>query len=279
MRGYKNLAKIKSKLTSYPSDYDINDHLYLLEYKNFKLYRKKFNIKYTTPNGKIISDCPLYVNNGIKRATLFQFNQIKNEDFGYRMIILGSSYHIGMMLFYKKLFKLYESGHNMLSSIYELQSYQNNEQTENDLNDSPIVGEDNDIDKESRDIIYNAIETPDGTILESRHRHDYKSYTDTISGENYIVDGGIDYIRRSVNTIPYKELSLYLDDSHTVIREQFNWGTYGKNGDEPLKYVILADMSDEHIEAILKTQKHISNAVRTVFENELSYRDKYEIYI
>lgn len=38
-------------------------------------------------------------------------------------------------------------------------------------------------------IVYSAIKTPDGTILESKHVHDYQSYLDA-NGETYLLDGG-----------------------------------------------------------------------------------------
>ena len=41
---------------------------------------------------------------------------------------------------------------------------------------------------------------PDGTVLYSRHRHDYKSHTDS-NGEWYMIDGGLDYVKSSVNKI------------------------------------------------------------------------------
>ena len=35
------------------------------------------------------------------------------------------------------------------------------------------------------------------------------------------------------------------------------WGTFGKNGDEPMRIVRLGDCSTEHLQAILRTEGHI----------------------
>jgi len=43
---------------------------------------------------------------------------------------------------------------------------------------------------------YTALRTPDGTIIRSRHRHDYVTYTDA-NGKKYMIDGGLDYVRSS----------------------------------------------------------------------------------
>lgn len=121
-------------------------------------------------------------------------------------------------------------------------------------------------------IIANQILTPDGTILRSHHRHDYVSYIDK-NGEEYMVDGGMDYLRRSVNTKhPAKDITVYSSDPHSVIREAFMWGTRGVGGNQPLVRKYLKDLDTNHVEAILKTQHHISDCTREVFENELKYR-------
>ena len=49
-----------------------------------------------------------------------------------------------------------------------------------------------------RKLIQNKWQTPDGTILISKHRHDYVEYTDK-NGDYYMIDGGNDYVRKSVN--------------------------------------------------------------------------------
>ena len=99
-------------------------------------------------------------------------------------------------------------------------------------------------------LIRNAIQTPDGTILESTHRHDYKSHTDA-NGKYYMVDGGLDYIRCSVHE-DQVDLFLYDDEPHEVQRNILKWGTYGINQDQPLKYVTIAEMDTAHIEAVIK---------------------------
>ena len=86
-------------------------------------------------------------------------------------------------------------------------------------------------------LLRNAIKTPDGTLLESRFRHDYKEHKDMVSGEVYIVDGGLDYIRCSLNDVKPTKLHLYEDDPHEKIREEFSWGSYGINGDQPLHHI------------------------------------------
>ena len=72
-------------------------------------------------------------------------------------------------------------------------------------------------------IVSNRIRTPDGTILESMHRHDYVTYLDA-NGKEYMVDGGLDYLRRNVHDdAPYEELSVYDDALHVEIRNVFKW--------------------------------------------------------
>lgn len=119
----------------------------------------------------------------------------------------------------------------------------------------------------------NKIQTPDGTVLESTHIHDYKTHKDEVSGEVYMTDGLGAYVRRTVNIVPYVDLSVTTESSHEEIREVFTWGTYGKDGNQPRTEVKLKDMQTEHIEAILLTQKHIFGTyVEDLFINELEYR-------
>lgn len=120
-------------------------------------------------------------------------------------------------------------------------------------------------------LLVNAIITPDGTWLQSNHTHDYKSHQDK-NGETYSVDGGLDYVRRSVNREPAANLCLFSDDPHEALRLHFCWGTRGKNGDENISWVPLYKLATEHIEKILETQTHINSSVRKLFKDELKYR-------
>jgi hypothetical protein len=121
-------------------------------------------------------------------------------------------------------------------------------------------------------LVYNAIRTPDGTVLESKHRHDYVVYQDK-NGKEYMVDGGLEYIRRNVyNDTPYEELSVYTTDGHDIIREVLKWGTYGIDGNQPLTYITLKDMNTGHIQACLDTQSRMHPTYRQAFEEELKLR-------
>lgn len=123
--------------------------------------------------------------------------------------------------------------------------------------------------------IYNAIKTPDGTILYCENRHDYHEYKDTISGELYLNDGHLDSVRRSVNTVPYEDLSIYTDSPHEIVRTIKFWTSYGKDGKSAGVEMSLQEMEKSHIEAILRTQKKIQETpLEKIFINELEYRVK-----
>jgi hypothetical protein len=103
-------------------------------------------------------------------------------------------------------------------------------------------------------LIRNGIRTPDGTEIFSQHRHDYVSHLDK-NGSTYAVDGGISYLRRSFTRKDYEELSVSLENVTLPEAAKITtWGTRGKNGDEPLKYIPISEMSLDHLEAVLATQ-------------------------
>jgi hypothetical protein len=58
---------------------------------------------------------------------------------------------------------------------------------------------------------------------------------------------------------------------HKLLRQQFHWGSFGKQGDEPKKTRHLQDLSTNHIYNILRTQ-HFSTEQRDMFVLELCYR-------
>ena len=119
-------------------------------------------------------------------------------------------------------------------------------------------------------IIRNALRTPDGTEIRSRYRHDYVTHTDA-NGKEYMVDGGNDYIRRSANG-DEEDMVVTTEDSFEVVRQACDWGTYGINGDQPLKYVTVAEMETDHIKAVLQNVKFINSSIKTTMEHELEYR-------
>lgn len=112
------------------------------------------------------------------------------------------------------------------------------------------------------------METPDGTVLRSRHRHDYRVHQDS-NGEEYMLDGGLDYIRCSVNKEVATITTIYEEDAISLIREHWDWGSYGPNGDQPLHYIKLKDIEEGHMEAI---SKNCTKRWCSLFDRELEYR-------
>lgn len=121
-------------------------------------------------------------------------------------------------------------------------------------------------------LIYNALRTPDGTVLVSRTRHDYRTHTDA-NGKEYMIDGGLDYCRASCNG-DEMYLTAYLSDGHEVVRNVLEWGSYGKDGKQPLRHIKLKDMETAHIQACLDTQVGMYPQIRTAMQNEINYRNE-----
>lgn len=126
---------------------------------------------------------------------------------------------------------------------------------------------------ERRQIVHNSMQTPDGTIISSNHRHDYVCHKDK-NGETFCVDGGCDYLSRTGNTKVCKDLSLYADDPHEVIREYVVRGGRGINGDEPLKYVVLKEINEDWLLAIIKYEEEFrpGNLYLPIYRAEVEWR-------
>jgi len=129
--------------------------------------------------------------------------------------------------------------------------------------------------KENKRILYNAIKTPDGTILVSKHRHDYNLYIDK-NGKFYAVDGGLDYLKRSFDVNDYIDLSVYDDGKHETRRKYLEWGSnYDKDMNKLPRTIFrpIQKLDTDHIKSILDGGFVDNNPFyKQIFEDELKYR-------
>jgi hypothetical protein len=88
-----------------------------------------------------------------------------------------------------------------------------------------------------------------GEVLVSNHVHDYKTCS---CPQATMCDGGAEYGRYGGKDLNLVQTNyLYDDESHSVIREYLSRGGRGIKGDEPLKYVLLKDVDDSWLQAII----------------------------
>jgi len=119
-------------------------------------------------------------------------------------------------------------------------------------------------------LLRNALKTPDGTIIESHSRYDFKRHKDA-NGKIYMVDGGLDYARSSSNG-DEEYLHVYSDQvNHDQARKIVTWGTRGIKGDQPLKYIKVSEMEDDHIVAVLNVCNPYKQIVKVMLD-ELKHR-------
>lgn len=123
-------------------------------------------------------------------------------------------------------------------------------------------------------IIRNAIQTPDGTILESKHRRDYVEHTDTTDGKWYRVDGGRDYFRGGVSQ-PRIDLRTTTQDTHEVTREAFTWTSRLDKDLNPIEPVEkkLSELEDNHVLTLVNwTKEDYPMYIHWIICNEAEYR-------
>jgi len=121
-------------------------------------------------------------------------------------------------------------------------------------------------------LILNKWRTPDGTILISQNRHDFINHTDKKTGQRYFIDGGLEYCRYSNPDGKMENLSVYDNEPHEILRDVCLWGTYGKEGKDPLKYIKVSEMTTDHLKAVLKTNNLYPQIVG-VMSKEVSERE------
>lgn len=182
---------------------------------------------------------------------------------------------------YNHLHELYKCGLNSFSKVFDL----NIDDLDIDpfYDDSKIdsflefiyenfVKQENSGEKPERELLVLRIQTPDGTILTSRRLHDFQSHVDK-NGEEYFIDGGgIYYVRQSVNTIPAKDISIYVDSPFEEIRENLT-RVSSKTGEE----VKLKDMDIDWLYAILEYNIRMgignNNKYALQYMREIVYRN------
>lgn len=94
-------------------------------------------------------------------------------------------------------------------------------------------------------------------VITSHHRHDFV----TCSCGVVSADGGRAYLKRgysavsSDGSLPYTELSVMSTAPFESLRGALLRGSRGVNGDEPLKWVPLCDISDNYLVSLLAYQE------------------------
>lgn len=125
-----------------------------------------------------------------------------------------------------------------------------------------------------REIILNSVECLNcGEVLISHHRHDFKE----CGCENgTCVDGGDAYLRYGGKDMSLvKSVAVFSDEPFTTIRENLYRGTYGKNGDEPLRYVKLSEINDEWLDNLIEYEEthRPDNKYLKYYKTEKTFRN------
>jgi hypothetical protein len=133
-----------------------------------------------------------------------------------------------------------------------------------------------------RHIILNRIQCNEcREVLISHSRHEFVACRCFDDGQGgCAVDGGFDYLKRTGTN--YTEMSVYSDASFETIREHLYRGSYGVDGQGPLRYTALRDMSDAHLSNVIRYNEHIGfgdGYITNFYRDEQRFRKEKNITI
>lgn len=127
-----------------------------------------------------------------------------------------------------------------------------------------------------KQILVNKIQCPDGTVLVSKHRHDFKEHVQD-DGREYFIDGGLAYQRIGFSDEEFENLICYTDDPHEKIREHFEWTRCMDASGNLLperEVVLLKDITDDHLKALVDwTAEDYPEYVHKLFLDETAWRE------
>jgi hypothetical protein len=93
-----------------------------------------------------------------------------------------------------------------------------------------------------------------------------------------MVDGGTAYLRYGAKDMSkIKIFAVYADDDFETVRKYATRGGRGKDGTQPLSWIAICDMTDDHLEAVLDyggADWHLE-----LIKKEIQYRKEHGISI
>lgn len=111
-----------------------------------------------------------------------------------------------------------------------------------------------------------------GEVLVSMHVHDYNMCS---CSNGTSVDGGLEYGRYGGKDLALVQTNYLYDDApHEQIREVVSRGSRGKSGREELKYILLKNIDDEYLQAIIDYEEtnRPTNKFLPIYRAEKKFR-------
>jgi hypothetical protein len=122
-------------------------------------------------------------------------------------------------------------------------------------------------------VVFRAMMTPDGTMLHSKHRHDFVGHEDK-NGNFYAIDGGLQYCRITAMAPDYKIVEVHDTENWEIVR-QFGYRIH-KDG----SICHIAKMSDSYLLASMSYAESAGqkNSL-SLLKKELEFRQKWNINV